>query len=51
VIRPLEKTALSIDEYRQRAQVIDMLARFAFYSSVGARTAVGMGQVRPLSDK
>jgi CRISPR-associated endoribonuclease Cas6 len=51
IIRPLEKTALTADEYRQRVQVIDMLARFAFYSGVGARTAVGMGQVRPLSEQ
>jgi CRISPR-associated endoribonuclease Cas6 len=51
IIMPLEKTALSADEYRQRVQVIDMLARFAFYAGVGARTAVGMGQVRPVSER
>lgn len=50
IIRPLEKTTVTADEYRQRVQVLDMLAKFAFYTGVGARTAVGMGQVRPLSD-
>lgn len=51
VVMPLEKTALTADEYRQRVQVLDMLARFAFYTGVGARTAVGMGQTRLLPER
>ncbi len=42
-----ERTGLSVDEYRQRAQTLALLTRFAFYTGVGVRTAVGMGQVRP----
>jgi CRISPR-associated endoribonuclease Cas6 len=43
---PRDKTGLTLDEYRQRIQAIDLLTRFAFYTGIGARTAVGMGQVR-----
>jgi CRISPR-associated endoribonuclease Cas6 len=46
LLRP-ERTGLSADEYRQRAQLLNLLTRFAFYTGVGVRTAVGMGQVRP----
>src|SRR5207247_1043338 len=42
-----ERTGLSVDEYRQRAQTLNLLTQFAFYTGVGVRTAVGMGQVRP----
>jgi CRISPR-associated endoribonuclease Cas6 len=47
-ILPQERTGLTVDEYRQRAQALDLLARFAFYAGIGVRTAVGMGQARPL---
>jgi CRISPR-associated endoribonuclease Cas6 len=49
MIVPQAKSGLSPEEYRQRVQLLDLLTRFAFYSGVGARTAVGMGQVWPLS--
>ncbi len=49
VVVPQPSSGLSPGEYRQRVQLLDLLTRFAFYSGVGARTAVGMGQVRPLS--
>lgn len=42
-----ERTGLSADEYRLRAQILNLLTRFAFYTGVGVRTTVGMGQVRP----
>jgi CRISPR-associated endoribonuclease Cas6 len=45
---PQEETGLTPDEYRQRVQALDLLTRFAFYAGIGLRTAVGMGQVRPL---
>jgi CRISPR-associated endoribonuclease Cas6 len=44
----LGRTNLPMSEYRQRAQALDLLTRFAFYTGVGVRTAVGMGQVRPI---
>jgi CRISPR-associated endoribonuclease Cas6 len=47
-IVPQERTGLTVDEYRQRVQALDLLARFAFYAGIGLRTAVGMGQARPL---
>ncbi len=47
-IAPQEWTGLTPDEYRQRVQALDLLARVAFYAGIGLRTAVGMGQVRPL---
>jgi CRISPR-associated endoribonuclease Cas6 len=47
-ILPLEKTNRTADEYRQRVQAITLLTQFAFYVGVGIRTAVGMGQVRPI---
>ena len=47
-IAPQERTGLTPDAYRQRVQALDLLTRFAFYAGIGLRTAVGMGQVRPL---
>jgi CRISPR-associated endoribonuclease Cas6 len=47
-IAPQERTGLTPDDYRQRVQALDLLTRFAFYAGIGLRTAVGMGQARPL---
>ena len=48
MLLPQAKTGFSQLEYSQRLQAIALLTRFAFYVGVGIRTAVGMGQVRPL---
>jgi CRISPR-associated endoribonuclease Cas6 len=49
VVAPQARTTLSADAYRQIIQTLDLLTEFAFYAGVGVRTAVGMGQVRPIS--
>src|SRR5262249_7886296 len=42
----LAKGGLSEDVFRQYVQSIALLTDFAFYTGVGIRTAVGMGQLR-----
>ncbi len=42
-----ENSGLSEDAFRQRVQTLALLTDFAFYTGVGIRTAVGMGQLRP----
>ncbi len=42
------KPTLTADEIRPYAPLLNLLTQFAFYTGVGARTTVGMGQTRPL---
>jgi CRISPR-associated endoribonuclease Cas6 len=48
VVVPQAKSGFSVDEYRVRLQMLELLTQFAFYVGVGVRTTVGMGQMRPL---
>jgi CRISPR-associated endoribonuclease Cas6 len=48
MVMPQEKNNLPPDTYRLHVQVLHLLTQFAFYTGVGVRTAVGMGQVHPV---